>query len=80
MAISGYPRGHNVKWVTRCRSTRGQISLTDTPLEPSIFRTRPTTTTREKFSEMERPFAQRCSNCLPTQLLGIEARSFLPHG
>jgi hypothetical protein len=29
MAISGYPRGHNVKWVTRCQSTRGRISLTE---------------------------------------------------
>ena len=36
------------------RSTQGQISLTDTPLEPSIFRTR-LATTREKLLEMERP-------------------------
>ncbi len=43
MAISGYPRGHNVKWVTRCECTQGQISLTDTSLEPSISRIRPTT-------------------------------------
>ena len=40
MAISGYPRGHNVKWVTRCPRHTGQISLTDTSLEPSISRTR----------------------------------------
>jgi hypothetical protein len=33
----------------------GPISLTDTPLEPSIFRTRPTTT-REKIPKMERLF------------------------
>jgi len=44
MAISGYPRGHSVKCVTRCRSTRGPISLTDTPLEPSSPETRATTT------------------------------------
>jgi len=24
IAISGYPRGHSVSWVTRCRSTRGR--------------------------------------------------------
>src|SRR4029450_127003 len=36
MAISGYSRGHNVEWVTRCLCTQGQISLTDTSLETSI--------------------------------------------
>jgi hypothetical protein len=49
MTISGYPKGHNVQWVTRYQGTQGQISLTDTPLEPSISRTRPTTT--EKNSQ-----------------------------
>ena len=79
MAISGYPRGHNVKWVTRCQGTQGQISLTDTPLEPSIFRNRRTTS--ERNPEMESLFLpQRCSNCLPTQLLWVEAYSFLPDG
>jgi len=24
IAISGYPRGHSVSWVTGCRSTRGR--------------------------------------------------------
>jgi len=37
MAISGYPRGHNVIWVTRCPKHTGPISLTDTPIEPSIL-------------------------------------------
>jgi hypothetical protein len=32
----------------------GPISLTDTHLEPSVLRTRPTTT-REDLPEMERP-------------------------
>ncbi len=57
----------------------GPISLTDTPLEPSIFRTRPTTT-REKIPEMKRPLPQRCSNCLLLQPFRVEAHSFLPQG
>jgi hypothetical protein len=36
--------GIGCKWVTRCRGTQGRTVLTDTPLEPSISRTRPTTT------------------------------------
>jgi hypothetical protein len=60
------------------RSTQGQISLTDTPLEPSIFRTRPPTL-REKLVEMGRPVAQRCSSGLRLQLFGVETHSFLPH-
>src|SRR5215475_15085709 len=78
MAISGYPRGHNVKWVTRCRSTQGQISLTDTPLEPNI--SEPDRSHRRETPQMERPLVRRCSNCLASQLLWVEAHSFLPHG
>jgi hypothetical protein len=78
MAISGYPRGHNVKWVTRCQSTRGRISLTDTPLEPSISRTRPTTT-REISQRWKAFLHRRCSSCLSRQVLWIETHSFLPH-
>ena len=72
MAISGYPRRHNVIWVTRCKCTQGQISLTDTLLEPSISRTRPTTT-EEKLVRWEGLFlsdaqaACRC-NCLGSKL------------
>jgi hypothetical protein len=36
--------GIGCKWVTRCRSTQGRTVLTDTPLEPSISRTRLPTT------------------------------------
>jgi hypothetical protein len=78
MAISGYPRGHNVKWVTRCPSTRGRISLTDTPLEPSISRTRPTTT-GEISQRWKALLHRRCSSCLSRQVLWIETHSFLPH-
>ena len=56
----------------------GPISLTDTPLEPSVSRTRPTTT-REN-PEMERPHSPRHSSCLPIQLFGVETHSFLPDG
>jgi hypothetical protein len=58
------------------RSTQGQISLTDTPLEPSIFRTRPIIM-REKFRD-GKARAQRGSNCLPTQLFWVE--TLFPHG
>ncbi len=57
----------------------GPISLTDTHLEPSVSRTRPTTT-REKSSEMERPHSARHSSCLPIQLFGVELHSLLPNG
>src|SRR6476646_4712882 len=65
--ISGYPRGHNVKWVTRCQGTRGQISLTDTPLEPSIFGTRPTAPERNSSDKKavlrDVQTACRCNCC-----------------
>src|SRR5512133_1098635 len=57
----------------------GPISLTDTPLEPSIFRTRPAIIA-EKFREMKRLLPQRCSSCWSLQLFGVETRSFLPDG
>lgn len=57
----------------------GQISLTDTLLETEHPQNRSTTTV-EQLPEMERPCPQECSSCLPTQLLRIEVRSFLPEG
>jgi hypothetical protein len=71
MAISGYPRRYNVKWVTRCECTQGQISLTDTLLEPSICRTR-ATTSEEKLVRWglflsNAQAACRC-NCLGSKL------------
>jgi hypothetical protein len=44
IAISDYPRGHSVRMVTRCRSTRGPADRLILALEPSISRTRPATT------------------------------------
>ena len=72
MAISGYPRGHNVIRVTRCEGTQGQISLTDTSLEPSISRTRPITT-EEKLLRWEGLFLSDAQaacgcNCLGSKL------------
>ena len=43
IAISGYPRGHNVIIVTRCRSTQGRTSNQILSLEPSVSRIRSTT-------------------------------------
>ena len=57
----------------------GPISLTDTHLEPSVSRTRPTTT-RENPPEMGKVSYQRRSSCLPMQLFGVETCSFLPNG
>src|SRR5271156_574343 len=76
LAISGFPRGHNVEWVTRCARHTRPISLADTPLEPSISRTR-LTTSREN-PKMESLLHRRCSSCLPMQLLGVETHSSLP--
>jgi hypothetical protein len=56
----------------------GPNSLTDTHLEPSVSRTRPTTT-RGESPEMERPLPQRRSSFLPMQLCGVEIHSFLPN-
>src|SRR6266481_5211979 len=44
IAISGSPRGHSVRTVTRCRSTQGRTSYLILTLEPSVSRTEPTTT------------------------------------
>ena len=57
----------------------GPISLTDTPLEPSICRTLSHHAT-EKFPEMKKALPQRCSSGLSLQLFGVETRSFLPQG
>ena len=70
--------GIGCKWVTRCRGTQGQTVLTDTPLEPSISRTRPPTTGENP--RVESLLHRRCSSCLPMQLFGVETHSFLPHG
>ena len=70
--------GIGCKWVTRCRSTQGRTVLTDTPLEPSISRTRLPTTGENP--EMESLLPRRGSSCLPMQLFGVETHSFLPHG
>ena len=56
----------------------GPISLTDTPLEPSVSRTRPTISGENP--EMESLLQRRRSSCLPVQVLWIETNSFLPHG
>jgi hypothetical protein len=55
--VSSFVRvwGHNVEWVTRCSTHTGPISLTDTCLEASISRTRPTIT-EEKLVRWEGPF------------------------
>jgi hypothetical protein len=78
MAISGIREGIGCKWVTRCRGTHGRTVLTDTPLEPSISRTRPTTTGENP--RVESLLHRRDSSCLPMQLFGVEAHSFFPHG
>lgn len=44
IAISDYPRGHSVRMVTRCRSTRGPADRLILTLESSVSRTRPATT------------------------------------
>ena len=69
--------GIGCKWVTRCRGTQGRTVLTDTPLEPSISRTRPTTTGENP--RVESLLHRRRSSCLPMQVLWIETYSFLPH-
>ena len=71
--------GIGCKWVTRCRGTQGRNVLTDTPLEPSISRTR-LPTTGENPRRWESLLYRRCSSCLPMQLFGVETHSFLPHG
>ena len=71
--------GIGCKWVTRCRSTQGRTVLTDTPLEPSISRTR-LPTTGENPRGWESLLHRRGSSCLPMQLFGVETYSFLPHG
>jgi len=70
--------GIGCKWVTRCQGTQGRTVLTDTPLEPSISRTRPPTTGENP--ETESLLHRRGSSCLPMQLFGVETHSFLPHG
>ena len=64
--------GIGCKWVTRCRSTQGRTVLTDTPLEPSISRTRlPTIAENPRrwkaFFTGEAQAACRC-NCLASKL------------
>ena len=56
----------------------GPNSLTDTHLEPSVSRTRPTTT-RENRRRWKGPLHHRRSSFLPMQLCGVEIRSFLPN-
>jgi len=56
----------------------GPISLTDTHLEPSVSRTRPTTTRENRRNE--KACYQRRSSGLPMQLFGVETYSFLPNG
>src|SRR5260370_1955894 len=53
----------------------GPNSLTDTHLEPSVSRTRPTTT-RENRRRWKGPLHQRRSSFLPMQLCGVEIHSF----
>ena len=72
MAISGCPRGHNVKWVTRCQGTHGQISLTDTPLEPSISEP-----DRPHRREIPRDGKASCSAMLKLAVAIVVGRSLL---
>jgi hypothetical protein len=71
--------GIGCKWVTRCRGTQGRTVLTDTPLEPSISRTR-LPTTGEIPRRWKACFTREASSCLPMQLFGVETHPFLPHG
>jgi hypothetical protein len=57
----------------------GPISWTDTHLEASVSRTRPTTT-RENRRRWRGLIPQRHSSCLPMQLFGVELHSFPPNG
>lgn len=50
MAISGYPRGHDVIWVTRCLGHARPISSTDTySNRASVGAHSTTSSTRTKF-------------------------------
>jgi len=60
IAISGSPRGHSVQNGDSVPKHTGSDHLSDTPLEPSVSRTEPTTT-----QTMERALYQRRSSCLP---------------
>jgi hypothetical protein len=66
--------GIGCKWVTRCRGTQGRTVLTDTPLEPSISRTRPATTGENP--RVESLLHRRCSSCLPMQVCGSKSAPF----
>jgi len=57
----------------------GPISLTDTHPRTEHLQN-PTDHHPTESPEMERPVPQRCSSCLPMQLLGVEVHSFLPDG
>src|SRR5579859_2694651 len=77
MAISGYPRGHNVIWVTRCQSTRGRshgLMLLSNRASPE-----PNCPPRERIPETESLLHRRGSSCLPMPMFGVETHSFLPY-
>ena len=52
IAISGSPRGHSVRTVTRCRSTQGRTTYLILPSKPSVSRTEPTTTQEDGTSSL----------------------------
>ena len=55
----------------------GPISLTDTPLEPSISRTRPTTSGENPRDG--KPASPEMLKLLADAIFGVETHSFLPH-
>jgi hypothetical protein len=57
----------------------GPNSLIDT--HPRTERLQnPTDYHQRESREMEGHIHQRCSSCLPAQLIGVEVHPFLPHG
>jgi hypothetical protein len=52
MAISGSPRGHSVQNSDSVPKHTGSDHLSDTPLEPSVSRTEPTTTPEDGTSSL----------------------------
>ena len=56
----------------------GPISSTDTPLEPSISRTRPPIV-RGNSRDGKPASPERLKRHLPRQLFGVETHSFLPY-
>src|SRR5258708_30129845 len=77
IAFSGYPRGPRVVLRLGARGTQRLTNRLRLALEPECFEN-PTATAREDpqgWSGLD----QRHSSCLWFQMLGVEARSSLPH-